>query len=767
MDDDLEDDFEPLGSEEPDPLDADNFDAVDYINKQFPNQESLEGLSSFIGQLRQQEKQIEDGIRGAIRRQAAHGRRAQADLSDAKLAVRELFERIKAIRSKAEQSEELVSDVCRDIKSLDIAKRNLTLTVTALKRLVMLITALEQLRSTAECRHYEQAASLIHAVEELSRHFQELSHVARVADLLERKAAVLGDLKQQILDDYMCLHGGIGSATRQESLPEGWGVAAAKCVDALGPGMKREVVTQFCLRLLEGYKDIFQPPKEASGLETAERRFAWLKRTLREFDDKYKSQFPESWRVPCGLCDLFCHVTRQHLVEILDTSHHTVDPELMIRVLLKSIDFENELARKWSVEADQDQGEGYPGPSTSQLLLKYPDVLSSKAGGSGKVEALAPKVAKEEFAPRFRGIISECFDAYLSTWVKHEEKQLMEVLQNLTSADKMVGHDEDNDEDEDESLEPRYLYKSAPELFAAMKGSMNRCAGFSTHNTLFDIFQVFRKIITQYAGKLAGLLPGNGKKTLLDVAGVQAVCCVIGTAEYCDETLPQLEESLLKVISSDFQERIGFHEEQEILRNLVNRANDALVQSVSCSLDEAFGSMTGTNWAAFSQDVGDHSAFVGDISERLPKQFEPIARHLSKIHYRFFCDKFVQSFVARFVTEVHKCRKISEKGAQQLLLDTALIKTTLLEAPVIAGQGRQMPTAYSNYVLREMGKAEIILKVLSSPDVVDAASISAMLGESGADDPLVERLLALRASGDGSEAASGFPGLAATELQPP
>ena len=102
---------------------------------------------------------------------------------------------------------------------------------------------------------------------------------------------------------------------------------------------------------------------------------------------------------------------------------------------------------------------------------------------------------------------------------------------------------------------------------------------------------------------------------------------------------------------------------------------------------------------ASSQDVGDHSAFVGDISERLPKQFEPIARHLSKIHYRFFCDKFVQSFVARFVTEVHKCRKISEKGAQQLLLDTALIKTTLLEAPVIAGQGRQMPTAYSNYVL--------------------------------------------------------------------
>eukprot|EP00971_Amphidinium_carterae_P082934 1640749-Amphidinium_carterae.1 len=30
------------------------------------------------------------------------------------------------------------------------------------------------------------------------------------------------------------------------------------------------------------------------------------------------------------------------------------------------------------------------------------------------------------------------------------------------------------------------------------------------------------------------------------------------------------------------------------------------------------------------------------------------------------------------------------------------------------GQGRQLPTAYSNYVLREMGRAEAMLKVLGS-----------------------------------------------------
>lgn len=771
MDDYMDDDFDQLiNGDEPDPLDADNFNAVDYINRQFPNEASLDRLDSFVEQLREQQRQIDEGIRLAVRRQAANGRQARADLGDAKAAVRELFERIKAIKAKAEQSEELVSDVCRDIKSLDIAKRNLTLTVTALKRLVMLVTALEQLRAKSASRHYEEASRLIHAVEELAGHFREFSPVARVADLLERKASVLGDLRHQLLEDYASLQGGSSAAHRAE-LPDGFGAMAAKCVEALGLSMRREVVTQFCLRILEGYKDIFQPPKEASGLETAERRFAWLKRTLREYEEKYAANFPETWRVPCGLCEHFCHVTRQHLVEILSTSHHTVDPELMVRVLRKSIEFENELARKYPPEeAEKDATEGFSeaigSTGAANLGMKYPDAFGAvKKQPSTKDAAAKPAKAGskgnsgDQFAPRFRGIISECFDAYLSTWVKHEEKSLMEVLEKLTAAgsDKMVGQDDDdaNEDEDDEGFEPRYLYNSAPELFAAMKGSMTKCSGFSTHNTLFDVFQVFRKVMAQYADRLSSQLPSTGSRTQasLDAKGVQAVCCVIGTAEYCDETLPQLEESLQKVISTDFQNRISFSAEQDLLRGLMNRANQALVQSVNSSLDEAFGKMTRTHWATYSQDVGDISAYVGDISERLPKQFEPVAANLSKIHYGFFCDKFVQAFVARFVADIYKCRKISERGAQQLLLDTALIKTTLLEAPVIAGRGRPMKMAYSNYVLREMGRAENILKVLSSPDGLDAAAISAILGE-GANQATVQQLLTLRASGD-AEASSG------------
>ena len=38
------------------------------------------------------------------------------------------------IKTKAEQSEAMVHEICRDIKSLDYAKRHLTLTITVRAR---------------------------------------------------------------------------------------------------------------------------------------------------------------------------------------------------------------------------------------------------------------------------------------------------------------------------------------------------------------------------------------------------------------------------------------------------------------------------------------------------------------------------------------------------------------------------------------------------------------------------------------------------------
>ena len=63
------------------------------------------------------------------------------DLNHAKASIQDLFGKISDIRQKAEQSELMVQEICRDIKKLDVAKRHLTQSITALRRFAMLCNA--------------------------------------------------------------------------------------------------------------------------------------------------------------------------------------------------------------------------------------------------------------------------------------------------------------------------------------------------------------------------------------------------------------------------------------------------------------------------------------------------------------------------------------------------------------------------------------------------------------------------------------------------
>jgi hypothetical protein len=67
------------------------------------------------------------------------------DIQDAQVAIMELFANISSIKTQASQSERMVQEICADIKRLDYAKTHLQTTITSLKRLQMLITAVTQL----------------------------------------------------------------------------------------------------------------------------------------------------------------------------------------------------------------------------------------------------------------------------------------------------------------------------------------------------------------------------------------------------------------------------------------------------------------------------------------------------------------------------------------------------------------------------------------------------------------------------------------------
>ena len=90
---------------------------------------------------------------------------------------------------------------------------------------------------------------------------------------------------------------------------------------------------------------------QASTIDNTARRFSWLKRTLRKFDEQYQKVFPTSWRMAELLCEEFCFTTRQHLIDVLEETKHTLDVETLIGALKKTIEVENELSERFSARS--------------------------------------------------------------------------------------------------------------------------------------------------------------------------------------------------------------------------------------------------------------------------------------------------------------------------------------------------------------------------------------------------------------------------------
>ena len=109
--------------------------------------------------------------------------------------------------------------------------------------------------------------------------------------------------------------------------------------------------------MLEPYKELFRPGEEVSkhqlikqesSFENTERRYAWLRRLIREYRDKYMNVFPDEWNMQSMLCYEFCKDTKIHLDEILSQSHSFLDVSVMIKILQKTIDFEQDLHKKFA-----------------------------------------------------------------------------------------------------------------------------------------------------------------------------------------------------------------------------------------------------------------------------------------------------------------------------------------------------------------------------------------------------------------------------------
>ncbi|KAE9446283.1 hypothetical protein C3L33_21818, partial [Rhododendron williamsianum] len=505
------------------------------------------------------------------------GTKAKEDLAAATCAVEELMYKIREIKSKAEQSETMVQEIC--------------------------LSAVEQLQVMASKRQYKEAAAQLEAVNQLCSHFEAYKDIPKITELREKFKNIRQILKSHVFSDFSRVYldivglSYITSNERSNKLRSQISGAylcllqladACLVVDALEPSVREELVKNFCSRELTSYRQIFEGA-ELAKLDKTERRYAWIKRRLRTNEEIWKI-FPPSWHVPYLLCIQFCKLTRTQIVEILDNLKEKPDVGTLLLALQRTLEFEEELADKFgagtrSKEAGndfEDTGETN-NQAISDIRKKYEKKLAAHQGSFQLI-----KLAAENYLSalmwqfNFRGIISSCFELHMAVYVELEEKTLMENLEKLVQE----------------------------ETWDIEEGTQT--------NILSSSMQVFQRVLKAYATKLFTRLPKGGTGIVAAATGMDGqiktsdrderlICYIINTAEYCHKTAGELAENVSKIIDPQLVDAVDMSEVQDEFSAVITKALVTLVHGLETKFDAEMAAMTRIPWATL-ESVGDQSA---------------------------------------------------------------------------------------------------------------------------------------------------------------
>ncbi|RMX67122.1 hypothetical protein DD238_004879 [Peronospora effusa] len=746
-----------------DVLDRPDFDARAFINRNFPDEQSLENLGDFVSGLRGRMKELDDSLSQASQDQSLAAHQALIDLKEAKMATKQLFQKIHDIREKTEQSEVMVQEICRDIKQLDYAKRHLQATLTALKRLHMLVNAVDQLEFMSSQRNYLEAASLLEAVNQLFTHFDGYTNVSKIVELHKTVCTLQEELGGQIFADFRSigpmelLEENFPSEEERKAVFANLSAACA-VVDALGRATREKFIHLFCDEQLMSYERQYGEGGECAGLQQAEARYTWFYNLLAAIDDRLNAVFPKHWRIARRICIRFCERTRTHL--LVQIGAHTPD-EMDVTLLLKSLQrtlmFERDAAQRFEgVGAGEEQleqteldknGEVIDPLSAEGIKKKYRrkkrvadcKALEEEIKRNGEVSG-----DNSQHLPTIRGLISHSFDPFMTAYVALERKNMEQMINEVMNTELV---------DRNGQLP---VFSSSVNMFAYIRNSIKRCTALTNGQTFFDLQNEFKYCCKLYSQRLLDKLPGAAtgstggldsassganSKVILGDKQEEELCFVINTAEYCAETLPSLEEVIRATIDKAFSEAIELSQEIDTFHDVGAAAMKCIVTGLETSLDDELTTLYKANWQAW-ETVGDESLYVTQLGEKL-RAFVPVLRQmLSGLYFTNFCDKFAASFVPKILQAVMKCRKVNQVATQQLLLDVYALKTLFLQLPVLNKNASSSPltstmtisSRYTKFVMNEIAKVESVLKLIGTPNEMLVESFKIMWPDGTAED---------------------------------
>ena len=629
--------------------------------------------------------QLNDQIAQALQTQTDADTAQHVQLAQTSIA--ELASRVQVVQTKAQQSATTVRAITKDLQRLDTAQRNLQAAITMLKRLHMLVQAVEQLRVCND--DYATAAQLFQAIAAFDR-MEPLRPIHETVDRMQEEWK--GKVRESIVSDEAetvrgCLAVSDALGLRDESLKrlaDHW----LKDYQDYEPPVKQE-------KRVSSFKVVAEE-KPSHALELVEQRFLWFRQVLERLDE----QFPDDahWNFAAYLAREFLVRTQQHLKWLLEPGNRrdadADNATILLKALQKTIVFEKEI--------------------TVWLKKEHGVVFREEEGGEG----LEPLI----------GIASTAFDNYMGPYIAVEEQTMDEQL---------VSALEDGTVD---SRGERPVFISSTNLFVYIKGSITRCTALNKGKAFFLLFQAFQDSLRKYSqilnGKLPSPMPAGGgipfgpknessqQQYRIANGGEVTIAHVVATCEYVAETVESLEELICDTIDEEFKKKIVLDETAELFHDVTAKCIRILVSGLNNRTEPAMKMLASTDWVAM-ETVGDDSMYVRSVHSAIEPFVASVGKLLPKSYFRSFCDKFALAFSTTYFDTIARLKRINEAGTQQLLLDVYNLKTLFLKLPVMeeamspgrrnAGASTIAPAMYTKMVNEKFGRIETMLKLIGTP----------------------------------------------------
>ncbi|KAH7320157.1 Vps53-like protein [Stachybotrys elegans] len=651
-------------------LDAVDYDPIHHLNQLFLHPSALSSINGVSKTLTNHHNALSSKINELELEQAYRPDSSLERMQTAQAELAQVFRKIEHVRSRAAETEDNITSMTADIKSLDGTKRNLTVSMTALKRLQMLTTAYEQLRALSKTRQYRECAGLLQAVIQLMKHFNSYRSIEQIATLSRGVSELQRELLEQVCEDFEMAFTQAEVASRRGMLVE-----ACLVMDALGDTAKSRLMSWYVNTQLREYRQVFRGNDEAGNLDNIGRRYAWFKRMMKTHEDEHAVIFPPHWRANETLAVAFCDGTRDDFKGILErsmrrTDGSKLDVNLLLSCLQETLDFEQTLEKRFSNE-----------PRASI------DTLSSA----------------EERSQSFNGLISVAFEPYLSLWVDAQDKQLGALIPKYRNSPLIAP---------DEEFSPQAVIPSAIELFHFYKLTLSQCAKLSTSERLLELSRILAKYLDEYAQQvLLHVLQAGGQQG----PSVQDAVLVLNTADFWHINTNQLEENIKKRIDDDLVSKVDLSSQSDAFLGVASASVLALVRLVELDCEGVWREMKNMNWSAM-EGAGDQSSYAGELERRVNSKAEEILGVVSKQQYaRAFCDNLVDHLATDYINGIVQCRPISEGGAEQMLVDKyALTKafTNLLSYHNPSPAPYTPPSGFVRRVEQSMNRMDPLLKTL-------------------------------------------------------